>query len=159
VKLWRIASAGPSWTANDLSGAGAANSPGRWNQRGEFVLYAASSLALAVLETAAHMDDSGLPLNKYVVELEVPAVVWRTRTTRATAELLKDWDAIPHALASVTIGSRWYVSAKTPLLCVPSAIVPEEQTVIINCRHASAQAINARIIRKFQYNTLFRGSD
>jgi len=62
VILWRIATETRSYRADDLSGAGAAISPGRWNDTGEPVLYTAPSIALAVLETAAHLDDAGLPL-------------------------------------------------------------------------------------------------
>ena len=57
----------------------AAKSPGRWNATGEAVLYSAPTISMAVLETAAHIDDSGLPLNRYLLELDVPDGVWALR--------------------------------------------------------------------------------
>ena len=76
MNLWRIATETRAYAPNDLSGAGAAKNPGRWNAATESVVYCAPTLAMAVLETAAHIDDSGLPLNKFVVLIEVPDAVW-----------------------------------------------------------------------------------
>jgi len=57
-------------------------------------------MALAVLETAAHINDAGLPLDRYLVEIEVPAAVWRTRITLAASKLPPQWDAIPAVMAT-----------------------------------------------------------
>ena len=73
--LWRIAAETRKYGADDLSGAGAAKSPGRWNDDGQPALYTAPTIAIAVLETAAHVDDSGLPLNRYLVQIDVPDAV------------------------------------------------------------------------------------
>ena len=54
TRLWRIATQGPSWRADDLSGQGAANDPERWNSMGLPVIYASTSIALACLETVVH---------------------------------------------------------------------------------------------------------
>ena len=72
MKLWRIAAETRSYPATDLSGGGAAKNPGRWNDSGEAVVYAAPLIYIAVLETAAHIDDTGLPSNRYLIELDVP---------------------------------------------------------------------------------------
>jgi len=39
----------------------------------------APTVAIAVLETAAHVDDAGLPLNKYLVKIDLPDVAWAAR--------------------------------------------------------------------------------
>ena len=49
MKLWRIATETLTYPANDLSGAGAAKNPGRWNDDGQGVVYCAPTLAMAVL--------------------------------------------------------------------------------------------------------------
>src|SRR5512133_1880083 len=87
VILWRIATETRKYAATDLSGAGAARSPGRWNEEGEAVVYAAVSIALAVLETAAHINDRGLPMNRFVVRIDVPQDVWDARQERPAAAL------------------------------------------------------------------------
>ena len=58
MKLWRIAAETRRYPATDLSGKGAALSPGWWNSESEAVVYSACTIALAVLETAAHLTSS-----------------------------------------------------------------------------------------------------
>jgi RES domain-containing protein len=141
-----------------MTGAGAAYSPGRWNKQGEMVVYAASTLAMAVLETAAHIDDSGLPLNKYVIEIDVPDDVWAVRLVMPAAALQVGWDAIPHGMISVDAGSAWYTAGAHAIIELPSVIAPEETIVLINAQHPDSQRMVARATRRFQYNLLFRNS-
>jgi RES domain-containing protein len=156
VKLWRIAAETREFPASDLSGAGAAKHPGRWNDGKEAVVYCAATIAMAVLETAAHIDDSGLPLNRYLVEIEVPGAPWGRREEVDVAKLPPTWAAIPAGRASVKIGSDWLASLRSLVLMVPSVIVPEEWVSLINPRHPDAATITARVMRPFEYNRLFR---
>jgi hypothetical protein len=43
------------------------------------VVYAAETIAIAVLETAAHIDNAGLPLDRFVIRIDVPSDIWRAR--------------------------------------------------------------------------------
>lgn len=156
MRLWRIGSGGPTWLPDDITGAGAATAPGRWNVHGEKVIYAAPTLAMAVLETAAHIDDSGLPLNKYVIAIDVPDEVWAARTVFAAEDLPVGWDAIPHGMASTAAGSAWYAAAGSAIAEFPSAIVVEEPIVVIHALHPDSQKITATATRRFYYNQLFR---
>ncbi len=155
--LWRIATETRFFKADDLSGAGAAKHPGRWNEEGDAVLYASPSRALAVLETAAHLDDSGLPLNRFLVRIDVPKTAWAKRQTLDPATMDQAWRAIPAGRASSRLGHEWYISGKSAILMVPSVIVEEEFNVLINPKHAGAAGLTATIIRLFEYNRLFRG--
>lgn len=156
--LWRIAADTRSHAANDLSGAGAAKSPGRWNDVGQRVLYTAPTIAIAVLETAAHIDDGGLPLNRFLVEITVPDKTWSGRETLDIGKLDMTWSAIPAGSGSVKPGSDWIKGGTAALLVVPSVIVPEESAVIINTGHPDAAGLKARIVRQFEYNRLFRAA-
>jgi len=156
MKLWRIAAETRKYLATDLSGGGAANSPGRWNDDKEPVVYSAPAIAMAVLETAAHVDDSGLPLNRYLVEIDVPDAVWAKREQIDIAKLPPTWAAIPAGRASVKVGSNWLSSLTSPILMVPSVIVPEERVSLINPKHPEAPRITAKLVRLFEYNRLFR---
>ena len=53
VHLWRVASDTPSWTADDLSGKGAASKGARWNHPADSATYADGIQATiqAVLES------------------------------------------------------------------------------------------------------------
>jgi RES domain-containing protein len=156
VRLWRIAAETREYAATDLSGAGAAGHPGRWNDYKEAVVYCAPTIAMAVLETAAHVDDSGLPLNRYLVEIEVPDAVWARREEVDLAKLPPTWAAIPAGRASTKFGSDWLASLRSPILMVPSVIVPEERVSLINPGHAAASRITAKAVRLFEYDRLFR---
>lgn len=157
MKLYRIASAGPTWAPDDLTGTGAASAPGRWNLSGEYVVYAAPSLAMAVLETTAHVRSTNFPLDRYVVEIDVPDSAWDNRTVPTLTGLPGAWDAIPHAHPSIAFGSAWYTSARTALIELPSAIVFEESTVLINCTHPEVKGkMRAEIKRKFHYSQVLR---
>lgn len=156
MKLWRIAAETRKYAATDLSGKGAAISPGRWNNESEAVVYSAPTIAIAVLETAAHIDDAGLPLDRYLVEIELPAAVWRARITLVASKLPPQWDAIPAGMASTAVGAQWLADQQSAILLVPSVIVPEEFAALINPAHPDAAAIQARAVRKFEYNRLFR---
>jgi len=156
--LWRIAAETRLYRADDLTGGGAARNPGRWNEAGQAVLYAAPTIALAVLETAAHIDDSGLPLNRYLVSLDVPAAVWRKREELDPSALPPAWSAIPAGSTSAQAGSQWLKSLRTVILMVPSVIVPEERAALVNPAHPDASKITAAVVRPFEYNKLFRRS-
>lgn len=154
--LWRIAAETRRFAADDLSGAGAAKSPGRWNDDGQSVLYAAPTIAIAVLETAAHVDDAGLPLNRYLVKIEVPTALWAAKAVMEVSKLPIGWDAIPAGRVSVQAGADWLRAKSSLILLVPSVIVPEEQAALINPLHPDAKKLSATIVRKFEYNRLFR---
>ena len=184
MRLWRVAASTRTYAADDitrnkrraapsvspplggrttyvvglgaLSGSGAAVRPGRWNDHGQKVVYCAQTPSLAVLETAAHVDSGGLPLNRFLVAIEVPDDVWARRDHLDLATLDPSWSAIPAGLASVQAGAKWLVSMRTALLLVPSVIVHEESAVLINPAHVDAAGITARVVRKFEYDLLFR---
>jgi RES domain-containing protein len=154
--LWRIAAETRQYKADDVSGSSAAKNPGRWNEAGQAVLYTAPSIAIAVLETAAHIDDGRLPLNRFLVRLDVPPTVWRKRAELNPDELPPAWSAIPAGATSAGIGAHWLKSLRSAILMVPSVIVPEEQAALINPAHPDAAKIKARVVRLFEYNRLFR---
>ena len=156
VPLWRIATKTQEYGPADISGRGAAKYPGRWNATGEQVVYAATTLALAVLETAAHLPDGGFPLNRFVVQLMVPFPIWEARLERSARAMDPAWCTIPSGPISVGIGSAWYQSMTSALLLVPSVIVPEEWVVLMNAAHPDAKEIAARTVRPFAFNRLFR---
>ncbi len=152
ISLWRIASDTPQWTADDLSGKGAALRGARWNHAGEHAVYAATSISLAAWETRAHFGRGGaLPWNRFLVRIDVPAAVWAAREIMPSP-LPVGWNAIPEGLVSRALGSKWLSAARTALLLVPSVIVNEESNVLINPAHTDAKRIKAVKVRRFVYD-------
>jgi RES domain-containing protein len=45
VALWRIATKAPTYSADDMTGAGAKLSGGRWNSKGTAMLYTSENVA------------------------------------------------------------------------------------------------------------------
>lgn len=149
--VWRIATDTKDYEADDLSGAGAKITGGRWNEMGIPMLYSAESRALACLETVVHLNAGGLPLNRYLVEIEVPDDILSAQVETATS-LRIGWDAEPAGRASIEFGSDWARSKRSLLLCVPSVIVPEEHNFLINPEHPERNRLRARKIRKWLYD-------
>jgi RES domain-containing protein len=148
--VWRIATDTPGYTADDLTGAGAKLSGGRWNRPGNAMLYCASNISLAVLETFVHLKAGGLPLNRYLVKLTIPDAVW-SRASRLPAPPV-GWDAIPAGKVSLEEGDRWLKANRSAVLIVPSVIVDEEANVLINPLHPDARQIAATKVRKWTYD-------
>jgi RES domain-containing protein len=111
---------------------------------------------MAVLETAAHIDDAGLPQNRFVVRIDVPDKIWRTRITLGADALPVTWAAIPAGRASVTLGSRWLREGASAVLEVPSVIVPEESVVVLNPAHRDSARLNSAVVRRFEYQRMYR---
>lgn len=152
VALWRIAATTSKYVANDLSGTGAKNTGGRWNSVGMAVTYSSESIALAVHETIVHIRSGGLPLNRYLVRIDVPDDVWSARQVLAPPV---GWDALPAGMVSVQAGDSWLLSKESALLEVPSVIVPEESNVLINPLHPDAARIAATVLRKWHYDSRY----
>lgn len=152
LSLWRIASDTPDFTADDGSGKGAALCGGRWNARGTPLVYASSTRALACLETVVHLTGGvALPMNRYLVQLEVPQDVWTARAVFDAAQHV-GWDALPPGRVSIAWSTAWAVHGATCLAEVPSVIVPEERNVLVNPRHADAGRIALRKVRRWLYD-------
>jgi RES domain-containing protein len=156
VILYRIATETRQLRADDLSGGGASKNPGRWNEGGQAVVYTSPSIALAVLETAAHLNDRGLPLNRFLIEVRVPDEAWHHRSVLARGNLPPTWAAIPAGATSIQLGSDWFKSGASAILEVPSVIVPEESAAVINPAHRDVRGIKAKVLRAFEYDRLFR---
>lgn len=153
---WRIASDTLQFSADSLSGAGAASRGARWNERGLPMLHASQSRALACLETLVHLDDGGLPLNRYLVQIDIPEPVWAAARVETATSLPVGWDAEPMSATSVDFGTAWARSGASAILRVPSVIVPEEENILINPAHPDAAGITATKVRRWLYDPRLR---
>jgi len=149
---WRIATDARAYAADDMTGTGARLSGGRWNDVGIPMIYAASSRALACLETVVHLNAGGLPFNRYLVEVEVPDDLWAAAEIADPATLAVGWDANPAGHVSFDFGSAWAMEMRSALLLVPSVIMLEEQNLLINPAHPDAVDIRALRVRPWLYD-------
>ncbi|PZW47107.1 RES domain-containing protein [Humitalea rosea] len=132
IGAWRLCRAPYA----DLTGAGALAWGGRWNSPGRAVVYAADHPALAVLEVRVHLD---LP-----PEL-IPADYVLLRLSLPKAETIPSLPEDPRAL-----GDAWLAEGRSPVLRVPSVIVPGAWTLLLNPRHP--QAAEAAILEQVPFS-------
>ncbi len=159
ISIWRIASEGHTWKANDLSGNGAARYPGRWNSLDRPIVYSSSSIALACLETVVHLaGDDSLPFPRQLVRITIPIHHWKQRRMFANEEL-SGWDSAPtpeHAenqfADTRAWGDDWLLGLDSLLAEVPSVIVPEETNLLLNPRHPDHGELKAEIVRPWKYD-------
>ena len=150
--VWRIAADTRDYPADDLTGKGAEITGGRWNRKGTAMLYTATSRALACLETLVHLNSGGLPLNRYLIAIEIEDSAWKTARVETPATLPVGWDAEPASLTSIALGTAWAEGETSLLLLVPSVIVPEESSILINTRHPDVGGIKVTKVRKWLYD-------
>lgn len=153
VQLWRIATDCATYLAEDLTGEGAKRSGGRWNSPGTPLVYTSTTRALACLETIVHIGGSAaaLPLNRYLVQIDVPMTLWRKAAALERGDLV-GWDALPASKTSIDWGSAWARSKEQLLLVVPSVVVPDEMNVLINPLHADVAKLRASKVRRWLYD-------
>ena len=120
-------------------------------------VYTSSNIALACLETLVHLGAASLPLNRYLVRIDIPSNVWARRLVISQAHAPVGWNAEPAGMASLDLGDLWLKEQKHPVLVIPSVIVPEETNVIINPDHPLSQNIKATALRQWLYDQRLNG--
>jgi RES domain-containing protein len=83
----------------------------------------------------------------------VPGPGWDMR--EGLSPLPAGWDAVPSGLTSRKAGDRWVASRRSPLLAVPSVIVPDECNVLINPLHPAIARVVATTVRRWVYDPRF----
>lgn len=138
--------------ANDLSGKGAELVGGRWNSRGNAMLYTSQSIALCVTEIAVHVPLGILPKDYQLIHIEIP-----DEDLLEMKRLPKDWQSFPHSNSTQMIGDKFLKEHKHLVFKVPSAAVQGEFNFLINPRHKNFNQIKIVKIENFNFDErLFR---
>ena len=131
-----------------FDGSGAAEYGALWNSPGRSVIYAASSLSLAMLEQLAHTETGRLPHDHAFITITIGDSM-----PKATLSLsdVAGWN-IADVAASRAYGDRWLAEQRTCILLVPSVIVPIESNVLINPSHADFARVVASVPRNVNWD-------
>lgn len=131
--LWRISN------HSLLTGEGSLRVSGRWHTRGRRIVYCSHNPATALLETLVHfeIDIHDLPARYRLLKLEAPDGLAIEHVVPGT--LPHDW--IERVDVTRAIGDAWLTAARSPLLTVPSALVPETSNVLLNPDHEDAARV------------------
>ena len=111
----------------------ASGNPGRWNLRGQLVVYAAGSRALACLENVVHRSGEGLNSLFKVIRIEVPDTLSIEELT--LAQMPPEWQLPRHYARCQPLGAAWYQRQTAVVLRVPSSIIAHEHNYVLNTRH------------------------
>ena len=130
VTAWRIVKA--RHATNAFDGEGARLEGGRWNSPGSPMVYTAGSAALAALEMLVHVG-RGATLPAYVL---IACSFEETLVSRLDrSRLPAHWRSYPAPPGLQLLGDEWLKSNTSPVLEVPSAIIPTEPNYLLNPRH------------------------
>lgn len=141
---WRIVKEKHAKTA--FSGEGARIFEGRWNSAGVRMVYCSQHLSLAALEILVHTQPVTMGGKFRVFEVR-----WDEAMTSAIElkKLPKGWNTQPPTAASKSIGDEWIRSGRSVVLAVPSVIVPQERTFVLNPEHRDFAKIRIKDIGSF----------
>jgi RES domain-containing protein len=129
MRVWRITS--KRRINNAFSGDGARQYGGRWNRKGIPVVYTAESPALAMLEML--VQDEPLRAKYMIFPVDIPDRLHIDFIE--IKQLPKNW-IDPEQIESLReLGSNWALSKKSPVLAVPSAVIPIETNYLLNPLH------------------------
>ena len=129
IRTWRIVHPRNSEAA--FTGDGSRRNGGRWNSKGSRAVYLAESLALATFEVMVH----GLPyetLQDYIcIPVDIPP---KFVMSLEPANLPENWRDDPPPAELRKIGDQWLFDQKSPVLKIPSSVIPVESNYLLNPR-------------------------
>ncbi len=138
-----------------FDGEGAFRYSGRWNSRGVRMVYAAGSLALAMLEILVHLDDDELLSSYSFVAAQIPAaLILPVASYRA---LPGEWDVSPPPLELQQLGDGWAREMASAILEVPTTIVPREKNYLLNPAHPDVAQIKIEAPERFVFDERLQG--
>jgi RES domain-containing protein len=146
LSLWRISKRKYANTA--FSGEGARRVGGRWNSRGQGMVYTSGTLSLAALEVFVHMEVEDVATMLAYIRVDVPIEV--KIEYLEVAQLPPDWRNIPAPAILATMGDNWFQSGSTAILAVPSMVIPMEYNYLINPSHPAFVKLRVQSPQPFE---------
>lgn len=134
MELFRIAQ---HVYSDDLSGRGAYEYGGRWNEKEHAMLYTSGTRSLAMLETLVHLRRTQPPANRVVIVIYVPDnLIIETFYDRQISEQWQFDQSLTRQ-----IGTAWLMEQRSLLLRIPSVIVKTEFNYLLNPLHAEFSSV------------------
>ena len=139
-------------TAAAMAGEGARLFGGRWNPAGMPAVYLAQSRALAALEILVHAPREAFLLDWRLIDVEVPDG-WIEAVK--PADLPADWQAFPSSPGARRLGGKWLHQRTRVALKLPSVIIPQEHTLLLNPLHPQAARLRVSKPLEFRFDPRF----
>jgi RES domain-containing protein len=132
-----------------MSGGGAYRRGGRWNSQGRAVVYMSESLSLCVLENLVHMVKVPMLKSFKSIWVDIPQTLIHTLKQN---ELPPSWKAVPAPQETKQIGNKWFDDKASPVLNVPSTVVPNEWSFVLNPMHPEFNKLKIGKVRDFEFD-------
>jgi RES domain-containing protein len=132
-----------------MSGSGAYRRGGRWNSQGRAVVYMSESLSLCVLESLVHMVKVPMLRNFKSIWVDIPEPLIHTLKQK---DLPPSWKAVPAPHETKQIGDRWFDVKVSPVLKVPSTVVPDEWNFVLNPMHPDFNELKIGQFHDFEFD-------
>ncbi len=134
-----------------LDGRGGLSASARWHTEGRPIVYLAESPAGALVEVLVHLELDPGRLPKFYRLLKAEAPDDLPLKAVGGTDLPRNW--VGDQIATRTIGDEWLASNRTPLLRVPSAIVPETFNLLLNPEHPEARRVRVLWYEQYPWDT------
>ncbi len=111
-------------------------------------MYTSGHLSLCVLEQLVHLDPEEVPDDLTAFRVEVPEELLIERIE--AQDLPEDWNRVADHPECQRIGELWVEGESSPVLEVPSAVLPREMNYLVNPRHPEADSIQVSGLEGFR---------
>jgi RES domain-containing protein len=149
MRVWRICR--KPYVDTALDGIGGMYTSGRWHNKGNPIVYTASSAALAALEVLVHVDPLTAPADLRLLAIELPDDLSIEVIEPITLPV--GWHSVPAPTALQSLGSSWLTSGRKAALNVPSSVINVERNVLLNPRHSEMQRVRILSDESFSFDT------
>lgn len=118
------------------------------------MVYTSSTLALAALETLVRFETPEEPEDLVAVPADISegAAILRIRAE----DLPADWTRLPPPDHLAELGTRWARAGETPVLAIPSAVIPQELNYLLNPLHPHFKRIRVGRPEPFRFDPRLR---
>ncbi|SHJ54594.1 RES domain-containing protein [Hymenobacter daecheongensis DSM 21074] len=129
----------------------------RWNFKDQFVIYTASSRALACLENVVHRSGEGLHDQFRVLVIDIPDELLIEEIS--SGQLPPNWAQASRYAVCQPLGDAWYRRRSSAVLRVPSSIVPQEFNYILHSRHPEFRRIRIVAREEFRFDARIKAEN
>ncbi|SRX76139.1 hypothetical protein AEQU3_03137 [Aequorivita antarctica] len=133
-----------------MSGEGARLFGGRWNKVGDGMLYFSQNLSLSLLEIIVHVDYAALPLDYSFLEVEIPDST--IKKIQSIDFIEPKWSTEAAVNQLQMLGSNWLKKKDSLAMSVPSAVMYQENNILINPSHMDFEKLKIIKIGKMDFD-------
>lgn len=146
MQVWRLCA--KRYMSTAFSGTGGMFAARRWNDKGNLIVYTATSRALAAIEYFVNLEPNQAPADLVMLEAHVAD---NQVEDLDIGRLPRNWYEINNQECR-RIGTQWLKSCKSVGLKVPSVPVRGDWNVLLNPAHPNFRQVSITSQKSFFYD-------